>query len=141
MHATEAHVLSTEDLKEMHKPRYIADDEWTSASGISWFAARKDDAIWIQHSGALPGYRTNVCFDPKSAVGTIALINGGDGDPAAFAMGLAGSAREVALARAPELAPPPVMPAQYCPLLGAYRGGRHVCCPEVARRQTHLRQP
>jgi hypothetical protein len=42
-HATEARVLSTEDLKEMHKPRYIVDDEWTSAWGISWFAVRKDD--------------------------------------------------------------------------------------------------
>ena len=33
------------------------------------------------------------------------------------------SAREVALARAPELMPPPATPEQYRPLLGAYRGG------------------
>ena len=31
--AAEAQVLSTEDLKDMHKPRYIVDDEWTSAWG------------------------------------------------------------------------------------------------------------
>jgi D-alanyl-D-alanine carboxypeptidase len=121
-HATEVQVLSTEDLKEMHKPRYIVDDEWTSAWGISWFAVRRDNVIWIQHSGGLPGYRTNVCFDPKSGVGAIALINGGDGDPAALAMGLASTAREAAGARAPELTPPPAMPARYRPLLGAYRG-------------------
>ncbi len=121
-HATEAQVLSTEDLKEMHKPRYIVDDEWTSAWAISWFAVRKDDVIWIQHSGGLPGHRTNVCFDPKSGVGAIALINGGDGDPAALAMGLAATAREAARARAPELTPPRPMPARYRPLLGAYRG-------------------
>jgi CubicO group peptidase (beta-lactamase class C family) len=120
-HPTGARALSTEDLKEMHKPRYIVDDEWTSAWGISWFAARKDDVIWIQHSGGLPGYRTNVCFDPKSGVGAIALINGA-GDPSALAMGLAGIAREAARACAPELTPPPAMPARYRPLLGAYRG-------------------
>ena len=117
---TGAQVLSTEDLKEMHKPRYIVDDEWTSAWGISWFAVRKGDVIWIQHSGGLPGHRTNVCFDPKSGVGAIALINGADGDPAALAMGLAGIAQEAARATAPELTPPP---ARYRPLLGAYRGG------------------
>lgn len=122
-HATETQVLRTEDLKDMHKPRYIVDDEWTSAWGISWFAVRKDDVIWIQHSGGLPGHRTNVCFDPKSGVGAIALINGGDGDPATLAMALAGSAREVALARAPELMPLPATPERYRPLLGAYRGG------------------
>ncbi len=121
-HVKEAQVLSAEDLKEMHRPRYIVDDEWTAAWGISWSAARKDDVIWIQHSGGLPGYRTNACFDPKSGVGAIALINGADGDPAALAMGLAGSAREAACARAPELTPPPAMPARYRPLLGAYRG-------------------
>ena len=121
-HATEARVLSTEDLKEMHKPRYIVDDEWTSAWGISWFAVRKDDVIWIQHSGGLPGHQTNVCFDPKSGVGAIALINGA-GAAAALAMGLAGIAREAASARAPELTPPPAMPARYRPLLGSYRGG------------------
>ena len=121
-HASEAQVLITEDLKEMHKARYIVDDEWTAAWGISWFAVRKDDVIWIQHSGGLPGHRTNVCFDPKSGVGAIALINGADGDPAALAMGLAGTAREAARAGAPELTPPPAMPARYRPLLGAYRG-------------------
>ena len=117
-HATEAQVLSTEDLKEMHKPRYIVDDEWTSAWGISWFAVRKDDIIWIQHAGGLPGHRTNVCFDPKSGLGAIALINGSDGNSAALAMGLAGTAREAVRAMVPELTPPPAMPARYRPLLG-----------------------
>jgi CubicO group peptidase (beta-lactamase class C family) len=119
--AAEAQILSNEDLKEMHKPRYIVDDDWTTAWGISWFAVRKDDVIWIQHSGGLPGHQTNVCFDPKSGVGAIALLNG-SADPGALAMGLAGIAREAASARAPELTPPPAMPARYRPLLGAYRG-------------------
>jgi CubicO group peptidase (beta-lactamase class C family) len=120
--ATQAQVLSAEDLREMHKPRYPVDDAWTRAWGISWYAARNDDVIWIQHSGGLPGHRTAVCFDPRSGVGAIALVNGADGDPAALAMRLAGSAREAERARAPELTPPPAMPARYRPLLGAYRG-------------------
>ena len=28
------------------------------------------------HSGGLPGYTTNVCFDPREGVGAIALLNG-----------------------------------------------------------------
>ncbi len=105
----------------MHKPRYLVDKEWTQAWGISWFAVRKEDVIWVQHSGGLPGHRTNVCFDPKSRVGAIALVNG-DGDASALAMGLAGIARGAARARAPELRVPPAMPGRYRPFLGAYRG-------------------
>jgi len=119
--ATAALVLSAGDLKEMHKPRYLVDKEWTQAWGISWFAVRKEDVIWVKHSGGLPGHRTNVCFDPKSRVGAIALVNG-DGDASALAMGLAGIARGAARARAPELRVPPAMPGRYRPFLGAYRG-------------------
>ncbi len=119
--ATAALVLSAGDLKEMHKPRYLVDKEWTQAWGISWFAVRKEDVIWVQHSGGLPGHRTNVCFDPKSRVGAIALVNG-DGDASALAMGLAGIARGAARARASELRVPPAMPGRYRPFLGAYRG-------------------
>ena len=119
--ATGALVLSADDRKEMHKPRYLVDDEWTSAWGISWSAVRKDDVIWVQHSGGLPGHCTNVCFDPKSGLGAIALVNG-DGDASALAMGLAGVARDAARARASELTVPPAMPERYRPFLGAYRG-------------------
>ena len=119
-HATGG-VLGARDLREMHKARYLADDDWTRAWGISWSAVRANDVIWVQHSGGLPGYRTNVCFDPRSGVGAIALINGA-GDAAALAIGLAGIAREGARAKAPELSRPPAMPPRYRPLLGAYRG-------------------
>jgi len=116
---TEGPVLRAEDLREMHRPRYLADDEWTSAWGISWRAVRRNEVIWIQHSGSLPGYRTNVCFEPRSGIGAIALING-VGDSAELAMGLASIARDAA--RAPELKPPLAMPPRYRPLLGVYRG-------------------
>jgi len=69
-------VLSAASLREMHKPRYLADDDWTSAWGISWSANRHDHVTWIQHSGALPGFTSTVCFDPRTQVGAIVLING-----------------------------------------------------------------
>ena len=60
----------------MHKPRYLADDDWTSAWGISWCADRQDGVSWIRHSGGLPGFTTSVCFDPRQQVGAIVLHNG-----------------------------------------------------------------
>ena len=31
--------------------------------------------IWVQHSGGLHGFTSNVCFDPKAEVGAIVLVN------------------------------------------------------------------
>jgi CubicO group peptidase (beta-lactamase class C family) len=41
--AADSPVLAAASLREMHKPRYLADDDWTSAWGISWCADRQDD--------------------------------------------------------------------------------------------------
>jgi hypothetical protein len=49
----------------MHKARYLGNEAWTEAWWISWYAVRKDDVIWVQHSGGIHGFITNVCFDPK----------------------------------------------------------------------------
>ncbi len=51
--------------REMHKPRYLVDPEWTRAWAIGWYAVRKDDVIWIMHSGGHYGFITNACFDPE----------------------------------------------------------------------------
>ncbi len=40
--AADSPVLAAASLREMHKPRYLADDDWTSAWGISWCADRRD---------------------------------------------------------------------------------------------------
>src|SRR5580693_8847361 len=69
-------VLAAASLREMHKPRYLADDDWTSAWGISWYADRQDGVSWIGHSGGLPGFTTSVRFDPGQQVGAIVLHNG-----------------------------------------------------------------
>ena len=36
-----AQMLAGSSLKEMHKARYLGDDAWTEALGISWYAVRK----------------------------------------------------------------------------------------------------
>ena len=60
----------------MHKPRYLTDDEWLSAWCIGWYARRREDVVWIMHSGGHYGFITDACFEPKEKVGAIALLNG-----------------------------------------------------------------
>jgi CubicO group peptidase (beta-lactamase class C family) len=112
-------VLAAETLREMHKPRYLLDETWTEAYAISWYAIRKDEVTWIQHSGGLHGFETNVCFDRDQKVGAVVLVNG-TANAAALAMELASIARRLAQASAPEIAAPQPTPAEYKPLLGLY---------------------
>jgi hypothetical protein len=74
---------------------------------------------WAQHSGGIYGFGPNVCFDPKTGVGAVALVNG-TGDVPALAMGLAHAAREMTLRRAPSIVPPKPMPGAWRSLLGLY---------------------
>jgi CubicO group peptidase (beta-lactamase class C family) len=64
-----AQVLAGSTLREMHRPRYLVDDAWTEAWAIGWEAIRRDDVMWVQHSGGLPGFASNACFDPKEGSG------------------------------------------------------------------------
>ncbi len=105
-------VLSAASLRQMHKPRYLASDDWTQAWGISWCANRQDDSTWITHSGGVPGYTSTVCFDPQAQVGAIVLLNGTTAS-VALAMELAATAGRLAGSR-----PPPVQAP--VPLLGIY---------------------
>ncbi len=89
----------------MHTARYLGDAAWTEAWCISWYAVRRGDVVWIQHSGGLHGFITNVCFHPKDRVGAIALINGvAEADE--LAMDLATIARD-AVNAAPVAVEPP----------------------------------
>ncbi|MGA2473206.1 MAG: serine hydrolase domain-containing protein [Acidimicrobiales bacterium] len=112
-------VLAASTLRDMHKPRYLADDGWNMAWGITWFAARRDDVIWIQHSGGWHGFSSNVCFDPTTQVGAIALVNG-IGAAEVLAMELAAIARRSVSAQAPAIEPPAPTPEPFRPLLGIY---------------------
>jgi CubicO group peptidase (beta-lactamase class C family) len=114
-----AQVLAGTTLAEMHRPRYLGDDAWTEAWGISWYAHRRGDVIWVQHSGGLHGFTTNVCFDPKERVGAIALVNGDTG-PAVLAMDLASLARDAVRAAPDPIAAPAPLPEAWRELLGIY---------------------
>jgi len=114
-----AQILAGDTLKEMHKPRYLGDDAWTEAFGISWYATRKGEVIWVQHAGGLHGFITNVCFDPKEKVGAIVLLNG-IGDASALSMELATIARDAVREAAPAIEPATAMPTTYRDLLGLY---------------------
>jgi CubicO group peptidase (beta-lactamase class C family) len=117
-------ILSSASLQEMHTPRYLDGSDWSQAWGLSWYTVRRDDMIWIQHSGGLPGFSANVCFDPHSQVGAIALING-TGDASALAMDLATIARRAARARPPRIDPPIPTPYEFRTLLGLYSRPAH----------------
>jgi CubicO group peptidase (beta-lactamase class C family) len=110
-------VLAAASLREMHKPRYLADDDWTSAWGISWSADRQDGTSWIRHSGGLPGFTTTVCFDPRQQTGAIVLHNG-PSFTAEIARELAVTACRLAGSAPVAVAAP--APAAYRPLLGLY---------------------
>ena len=117
-----AQVLAGTTLAEMHRPRYLGDEAWTEAWGISWYAHRRDDVIWVQHSGGLHGFTTNVCFDPKEHVGAIALVNG-DTAPGELAMDLASLARDAILAVPEPITRPAPLPEAWRELLGLYADG------------------
>ncbi len=112
-------VLAAATLREMHKPRYLSDETWTRAWCISWYAVRKDDVTWVQHSGGLHGFTTTACFDRESKIGAVVLLNG-IADAPALAMELGAAACRLVRASAPALAAPAPAPEQYKALLGLY---------------------
>jgi D-alanyl-D-alanine carboxypeptidase len=114
-----AYVLSEQTAAEMHKPRYLVDPEWTRAWAIGWYGRRRDDVVWIMHSGGHYGFITNACFDPKEKVGAIALLNG-FGDATGLAMDLGKIARDAVKAAAPTIEPPAPLPKKWRPLVGLY---------------------
>jgi CubicO group peptidase (beta-lactamase class C family) len=112
-------VLAAAALREMHKPRYLSDEQWTAAWGITWYGVRKDNVTWVQHSGGLHGFTSNACFDREHRVGAIVLLNG-IADAPALNMELAGIGRRLVRDSAPSLKVPAPTPADYKPLLGLY---------------------
>jgi CubicO group peptidase (beta-lactamase class C family) len=112
-------VLSEQTAKEMHRPRYLVDPEWTRAWAIGWYARRHEDVIWIMHSGGHYGFITNACFDPNEKVGAIVLLNG-FGNATLLAIELGKIAREAVKAAAPKIEPPAPLPKEWRDLVGLY---------------------
>lgn len=115
-----ARVLAGPTLREMHQPRYLGDDAWTEAWCISWYAVRRNDLVWVQHSGGLPGFITNVCFHPgDERVGAIVLLNG-IGEASDLSMALGAIALDAAASAVEPPEPPAPTPEAYRDLLGIY---------------------
>jgi CubicO group peptidase (beta-lactamase class C family) len=115
-----AQVLAGPTLREMHRPRYLGDDGWTEAWCISWYAVRRNDVVWVQHSGGLPGFITNVCFHPgDDRVGAIVLLNG-IGEASDLSMALGAIALDAATSAVEPAEPPAPTPEVYRDLLGVY---------------------
>jgi CubicO group peptidase (beta-lactamase class C family) len=112
-------VLPDATLREMHRPRYLEGDAWEEAWCIGWYAMRKKDTVWIQHSGGLPGFITNACFHPKERVGAMAFLNG-IGPAPDLAMELGAAALEAVTKAAAPVSQQPAMPPAYEDLLGIY---------------------
>jgi CubicO group peptidase (beta-lactamase class C family) len=112
-------VLAGRTLREMHTPRYLGDEAWTEAWCIGWYAARKGDVIWVQHSGGLPGFVTNVCFERSTKVGAIVLLNG-DARASDLAMEIGTLALEAARTATTPAEPRATMPPSHRDLLGLY---------------------
>ncbi len=135
--ALESPVLSCATRRLMHKARYLVDDRWTRAWGISWYSVRRDDGIWIQHSGGWDGFITDVCFDPVAGVGAIALLNG-VGDAPSLAMDLGTIARRALAAAPPTITPSAPTPRAYRPLLGVYADSEYGSLVQVEWRDGAL---
>lgn len=106
-------------LREMHRPRYITDADWTQAWCIGWYALRRDKTVWIVHTGSLHGFSSAVCFRPADRLGAVALING-VGDAATLALDLGTIALEAVNATAPRIEPPPPLPEALRDVIGLY---------------------
>src|SRR3954471_2910529 len=128
-------VLPATTLAEMHRPRYLGDAAWTQAWGIGWYAVRRESGIWVQHSGGLHGFTSNVCFDPNEKVGAIVLVNG-DSSPAAICMDLAETARRALEPR--PIQPPAALPPELRDLLGLYADPEYALLVRVEWRDGKL---
>lgn len=112
-------VLADATLREMQRPRYLEGDKWEEAWAIGWYAVRRGETVWMQHSGGLPGFITNACFRAKERVGAMAFLNG-VADASKLAMDLGDIALEAVRDAGDPATVPAGLPSGYTDLLGIY---------------------
>ena len=112
-------MLAAASLREMHKPRYLADDDWTERMGhflVRGSPGRRDLDPALGRDSRV---HHRVCFDPAAQVGAVVLHNGASGT-AEVAMELAVTLAVWPGTRMPAIALPAPTPESYRPLLGIY---------------------
>lgn len=84
-------VLKADSVEEMCQPQGMADPEgWQLAYGLGVMLARRDDRVYVGHTGGMPGHITGVFVQREGRTGGICLMNSTSApDPAALATDLA----------------------------------------------------
>lgn len=115
-------ILAPETLEEMCQPQIVSDtDRWNAAWGLGFMLLRRDERIWVGHTGGWPGAITGVFTHRESATTGIALMNATHTpDPAALAVDLAHTVEEREPERPTPWAPGTSVPDDVEPLLGVW---------------------
>jgi CubicO group peptidase (beta-lactamase class C family) len=81
-------VLRADTVEEMSQPQILADvGRWQMAWGLGLALVRRDDDIYVGHTGAMPGHITGVFAHRSSGTAGICLMNSTSApDPAALAV-------------------------------------------------------
>lgn len=76
-----AQILRGSTLREMHRVHWLNPD-WKGGWGLGFMIVRgPNDETFVEHGGALQGYRTQIRLNPAAKVGAIVLTNSDDGNP------------------------------------------------------------
>ena len=115
-------ILSADTLEEMCQPQIVADvDRWGAAWGLGFMLLRRDDRIWVGHTGGWPGAITGVFTHRESATTGVALMNATHTpDPAALATDLASAVEECEPELPAAWTPGITVPPELVPLLGVW---------------------
>lgn len=84
-------VLRADTVEEMCQPQIMADlDRWTLAWGLGFMLLRRDDRVFVGHTGGMPGHVSGLFVHRQTRTGGICLMNSTSApDPAALAVDLA----------------------------------------------------
>jgi CubicO group peptidase (beta-lactamase class C family) len=81
--ATGAQILRGSTLREMHRIHWL-DPDWQAGWGLGFRVSRIDGKTYVEHGGAVRGYRTQVRICPSDKTAVIALTNSDDGLPVEY---------------------------------------------------------
>lgn len=81
--AAGAQILKGSTLREMHRIHWL-EPNWQAGWGLGFRVSRIDGATYVEHGGAVRGYRTHLRICPSDKTAVIALTNSDDGLPVEY---------------------------------------------------------